>query len=122
MAIIDFSDWLQSEIDARGWRVADLSRHSGLSGSYLGRVLNKERLAGNEACRAIAKAFGMRDVDVMKIAGLANPEPDKEAPTVRELLADFNALSDEDQIAVLEHAKSLRMLRGQQARRKKATG
>lgn len=88
---LDFVDWLQSEMDAKGWRQADLARAGGLHTGHLSRVLNRERKPGVEFCQGVARAFGMRDVDVMRIAGLAaSPTKDEATPSLRELISKFS--------------------------------
>jgi len=115
---LDFVDWLQSEMDARGWRQADLARAGGLHTGHLSRVLNRERKPGVEFCQGVARAFGMLDVDVMRIAGLAeNTSPDDQSPSLRELISRFSQLSDEDQEAVLRHVRALDEMQQAEKRR-----
>lgn len=65
-------------------------------------------MPGIEACQAIARAFGMHDTDVMKIAGLAaSTSPDDQTPSVRELVGTFNELSDENQETILKMLRAL---------------
>lgn len=65
-------------------------------------------MPGVEACQAIARAFGMHDTDVMKIAGLADStQPDDQTPSLRELISKFTQLSDEDQESILKMVRAL---------------
>ncbi len=60
----------------------------------------------------------MRDVDVMKLAGIANnPSADDQPPSIRELISKFMALSDDDQEAVLNHVRALNEMKQAEKRR-----
>lgn len=49
----------------------------------------------------------MRDVEVLRIAGLADPELSDSTPSVREMIAKFTRLSDEDQAYMLKIVTAL---------------
>lgn len=72
--VIEFPKWLQSEMDTRGWKQAELVRRSGVNGGLLSQVLSGQRQPGVEFCGKIAHALGVRDIDVLRRAGLASPE------------------------------------------------
>jgi transcriptional regulator with XRE-family HTH domain len=93
----DFAGWLRGEIDGRGWTQAELSRRSGLVPSAISNVLNRERLPGIDFCKGVSRAFGIRDVEVMRMAGIADPEPERYNPIVESAAAMLNELSEEDQ-------------------------
>jgi transcriptional regulator with XRE-family HTH domain len=118
MTEIPFATWLQNQLDARGWRQADLVRASGIHSGYLSKLLNRERMPGVETCQAIAKAFNMRDTDVMKIAGLAaNTSPDDQTPSLRELISKFTQLSNERQESILDMVRALDEMEQSEKRR-----
>lgn len=66
----NFPEWLQTELDARGWRPIDLIKRSGIDSGLLSKIQSGERRPGLDTCRSIARAFGMRDVDILRVAGL----------------------------------------------------
>jgi transcriptional regulator with XRE-family HTH domain len=107
MAKSDFVNWLQSEMDNRGWRQSDLARHGELHTGHLSKVLSGERFPGIDFCKGIARAFGMRDIEVMRLAGLADPEPATDTPSLRELTSKFAQLSDDDQETILKMVRAL---------------
>lgn len=114
----DFAGWLQAELSERGMSQAELARRAETTTTTVYRVLNRERNAGVEFCKGIARAFNMRDTDVMKIAGLAaSTSPDDQAPSLRELISKFSQLSDEDQEAVLKHVRALDEMQQAEKRR-----
>lgn len=96
--ITDFSTWLQTELDQRGWKQSDLAKRSGMDSGLLSRLLNGERKPGVDTCRAIAKAFNLKDIQVLAIAGLATDSGlPKFNPVVEAAASMLNDLSPEDQ-------------------------
>ena len=95
---MDFPTWLQHEMDARGWSQSELARRSGFTAPAINKVLNRERLPGVDICRGIAKAFGLSDIQVLEIAGLATDKDRvKFSPIVEATAAMLNELSENDQ-------------------------
>lgn len=118
MTELKFANWLQSQLNERGWRQADLVRASGIHSGYLSKLLTQERMPGVETCQAIARAFNMRDTDVMKIAGLAaSTEPDDQTPSIRELVGTFNELDDENRETILKMLRALNEMQQADKRR-----
>jgi transcriptional regulator with XRE-family HTH domain len=103
----DFVTWIQREMDAHGWSQSELARRGGFTPTAINKILNRERMPGVEFCKGVARAFGMRDIEVMRIAGLADPEPPSDTPTLREMIGKFTRLSDEDQIYILKIVTAL---------------
>lgn len=71
----EFAAWLNEELAARAWDYATLARQSGLADATISNVVNCKREPGIEFCRSVAAAFGLRDVDVLRKAGLIDPVP-----------------------------------------------
>lgn len=116
----DFVAWINEQLKERNWSQAELARRGHFSTGALSRIMNRERMPGVDICRGVAEAFGMRDVDVMKIAGLAsNPSLDEEPPSVREMISKFTRLSDEDQAYMLKIVTALDETEQAQKRRAK---
>jgi transcriptional regulator with XRE-family HTH domain len=119
MAKQDFADWLQREMDARGWRQADLARHAGLHTGHLSKVLNRERNPGVEFCRGVARAFGMPEIQVLEIAGLAtDQERVKFNPVIEATANMLSDLPDDDQ----EEIRALVRVKWERKRRKTTQG
>jgi transcriptional regulator with XRE-family HTH domain len=115
----DFAGWLRREIDERGWTQAELSRRSGLVPSAVSNVLNRERLPGIDFCKGVARAFGVGDVEVMRMAGIADPERERYSFIVESTASMLNELSEEDQedFRALVRSKWERKQRKQVARK-----
>jgi transcriptional regulator with XRE-family HTH domain len=92
---IEFSEWLQSEIQQRDWSAIDLSKVAKSDASYIYRVINKERSPGNDFCRAIAQAFSIPEQEVFIRAGLMTRPKDYDPNTAR-LAHNIANLSDEE--------------------------
>lgn len=72
----DFVEFLTNEMDKRGWDQSELARRSGVTTSQVSRVVNRESRAGLDFCRRISHALGMRDIDLARMAGLLDSEPE----------------------------------------------
>lgn len=105
-----FTKWLGIELQARGWKAADLAGKAGISRSILSLYIKGEREPGDEVCIKIAKAFSINPVDVMIEAGILD-EKDKD----REILRPFdrviisiikNLVTKDEQAGFIEIAKA----------------
>lgn len=70
---LSFSDWIQAELDIRGWDQAELARRSQISDSHISRLVSGGRKPGQESVKAIARALRLPPEDVMRQAGLLPP-------------------------------------------------
>jgi transcriptional regulator with XRE-family HTH domain len=112
----DFVSWVEGEIKARGWSQSDLSRKSGITTAQISRVLNRERMPGIEFCKGIARAFELKDIQVLELAGLAtDSEPSKFSPIVEAAATMLNQLPEDDQ----EEIRAMVRLKYERAQRKK---
>jgi transcriptional regulator with XRE-family HTH domain len=113
-----FWEWADFERTRLNLSWSEIERNARLSNASVSkrfRNLLKPTLA---TARALAQAFGLREIDVLRRAGLASSDIEKQVPAVRELLSEFSNLSDEDQSKVLEYAKAIREMRHKHTRRK----
>jgi len=105
---MEFGEWLQEQLDSRGWHQARLARRSGISAGQIARVINDTRQPGPEFCRAIAKALELPEELVFRQAGLLSPEQRKEdPPTLAEWVALFRQSTPEKQEDLLTLARAL---------------
>ena len=70
LSVENFGEWIQAELDARGWRQADLARATHLDSAVISNLINGIRNPGVETCTAIARAFGYPVEFVFRAAGL----------------------------------------------------
>jgi len=87
-----FQEWIESELNNRGWRPADLANKAGLSQTALSNVLNGHRNPGPAFCRAVAKALVVSPESVFRLADILPPIPDNEIREEKILYA-LNQLS-----------------------------
>lgn len=66
---MNFSEWVQSELDKRGWSRMEAARRSGASASMFDKVINGDAKPGIKFYRAIATLFNMSLEDVLMVAG-----------------------------------------------------
>ena len=53
----DFVNWLNQQIEAKGWTYAVIARRGGISKSMVSRVVSRQSQPGLEFCKAVAKAL-----------------------------------------------------------------
>ncbi len=101
-----FSDWLEKEIEKRGWSMSELARRSNVSRPAISRVVSGERGAGSALCRAIAQAFDMPEEKVFRIAGLLSelPAPDEDF-TFAQVYDMMKHLTPEERVEVMEYVE-----------------
>ncbi len=101
-----FADWLQQEMNTRGWDQSELARRSGVTTAQVSRLLTGERRPGPAASRKIARAFHLPPEELFRRAGLlpnAAPRPEG----AEELLHLFGELGEDDRTRLLAIARAL---------------
>lgn len=66
-------DWIQQELNTRGWSNSELVKRSGLKSSTLSMTLNRQNRVSFDFCLGIAKAFRMLPEQALRQAGLLPP-------------------------------------------------
>lgn len=86
-----FNEWLQAEMDKRGWNQSELARRAGFFPSSLNRVLGGTRKLGADMAVGIARALHMRPERVMFQAGLIPtlPKTDDLIEEIDSILEDW---------------------------------
>jgi transcriptional regulator with XRE-family HTH domain len=100
------SEWLQAELETRGWTQSELSRRSGLSSAMISTVLSGKAAPGIRFCRKVARAAGTSPEKLMHLAGLLPPVPD-DTPLVREAVFLLSQLPVDIQEIVLDQLRGL---------------
>lgn len=98
--------WLEGELSARGWSLADLARQARINPSSLSRVLTGSRRAGPELCRAIAEALKVPPEEVFRRAGLLPGERQVDE-VAEELLYYLSAMAPDDRRLALAIVRTL---------------
>lgn len=99
-----FVEWLEGELNDRGWNSSELARRSGVSQSAISLVLNGERNPGNSFCDGIARAFKIPPDTVYQMAGLLPVKPNDDS-TVSEITHIYHELNDENRQDLLDYAR-----------------
>ena len=104
----DFSLWLLREIEERGWSYSETARRGGISHARISQVIAGNN-PGEEFCQAIARAFKIPVIEVMRRAGILEPLPAE--PTraqIAQLLECFDEMTIEERIEVLRYVRWVR--------------
>lgn len=100
-----FSEWLNEEMNKRGWSQSDLARAAGISRQAVSDYINQKRTTPTpEALTAIAHGLKIPIETAFRAAGLL-PTPPEWNPTQAEWEDIFGKLSLEDQEELLQIAR-----------------
>ena len=86
-----FAEWLQSEIDKRGWSQSDAARACDLNRAVINKLLNGKCKAQPATLMAISRGFKIPVETVYRAAGLLPPSNDGDEST-QELVHIFHSL------------------------------
>lgn len=76
-----FSQWVDKELDRRGWSRNEAARRGGISDSMFSKVINGYANPGLDFCRGVSRAFGMPLEDVFRRAGILPTSLNDHRPT-----------------------------------------
>jgi len=112
-----FAQWLQSQLDERGWNLADLARHTGIRYPTIYSYANGSRVpdkrpASQENLDAIASALGVPAATVRDAAGLVDPNRSEEERAQLKWAALGRDLSEEDRRTAEALLRAFRAGRG----------
>ncbi len=99
-------EWLNEELSKRDWSLRELARRADISAGNLSQVMNYQRGAGPEFCRALARALRVPPEEVFRRAGLLPERPDYDAEEQRALYL-FSRLSEPMQHYILTSMEAL---------------
>jgi transcriptional regulator with XRE-family HTH domain len=74
-----FPDWLQSELDRRGWRATELARRADLDDGIISRALSGARVPSVGSLEKIAAALDIPIEEVLRPAGILPPDKKHDA-------------------------------------------
>ena len=104
---ISFADWLNLELNQRGWSQSDLARESGLGRAVINKITNHiNKKTDPETCKAIARGLRMSSITVFIAAGLLPQMPER-STEMDDLEAIEEQLSPEKRKELLVIARAL---------------
>lgn len=100
-----FSEWLQEELEKRGWSQSELARRSGLTRQTINTLIKGRSEPQAETCLAIARGLNVPPETVLRAADLLPelPVPDRD-PTLQELMDLMKRMSQEEREEILQYA------------------
>lgn len=108
---VEFSRWLQDQLDARGWTQSDLANKAGINRQVVyGWLGGKKPTAENLVL--VAKAFEISPMEILRVAGVLPTEKgDRDAitETIVHLIGDLDTAT---KLRILEQIKLERRLSG----------
>jgi transcriptional regulator with XRE-family HTH domain len=75
---IYFSDWLQAEMDKRGWSQSDLARYADLNRAVINKLLNGKSHPQPQTLEAISRALRIPIEMTYRAAGLLPSMPEND--------------------------------------------
>lgn len=103
---IGFSEWINQELNKRGWNQSELARRADISRGTLANIMNGNRGIGPETCTAIAEAMDLPAIEVFRAAGLL-PQATGITPLQERALYYLSQLLPEDQERVMLYLEVL---------------
>lgn len=88
-----FADWLQAEMDKRGWSQSDCARAADLNRAVINKLLNRKSRPQPFTLVAIARAFKIPVETAYRAAGLLPPSTDGD-DSIDELIHIFKSIQN----------------------------
>jgi len=106
MAAEHFAEWLEKELETRGWPISELARRAEVSHPAISRLISGVRNPGPDLCRAIAKGLEISEEKVFRMAGLLSELPMPEDDfTFAEVYDMMQRLTPEERQEILEYVE-----------------
>lgn len=108
-----FQEWLQEQLDNRGWNMAELARRASegtgrnIGQSAISQVMLRKNRLGVKLATAIAKALGVSEDTVLEKGGLKSPNKNTISEAGQELLNIFDRMTEDDQQLLTAHARTI---------------
>lgn len=103
---ISFANWLEGEMRKAELSQAELARAAGVTRSAINGILTGRRGPGSDLCRAIARALGIPEEAVFRVAGILQSKADLDEDT-EELLYLYDRLPVEAKNQVVDFTRFL---------------
>lgn len=102
-----FSEWLNTQVSARGWSYRELGRRSDLSVAAISDVINQKTNPTWNFCLGISHALGESPEKIFRLAGLLPSLPDPVAEE-REMIHIIRHMSADTRSLIFTMLRSLR--------------
>jgi transcriptional regulator with XRE-family HTH domain len=115
-----FSEWLQAEMDKRGWSQSDLARAAELNRAVINKLLNGKSHPQPATLEAISRALKVPLEIIYRVAGLLPADPDND-DVMEEAMYIFKSIQNSQRRAtaiallkalIMEEEKEQRSTRG----------
>jgi transcriptional regulator with XRE-family HTH domain len=93
-----FSEWLQSQLDGRGWSQSDCARAANLNRAVINKLLNGKTKPHPSTLSAIARAFKIPIETVYRAAGYLPPGADGD-DAIEELVHVYKSIQSQQRRA-----------------------
>lgn len=100
------SDFLNTQLEQRGWSKRELGRRAGISSTQVADVISGRSNPGADFCISIARALGEPPEHILRLAGILPPLPPSVAGE-RETLTYFRHLDERLRPAILATLRNL---------------
>jgi len=90
---IYFSEWLQAEMDKRGWSQSELARYADLNRAVINKLLNRKSHPQPPTLEAISRALRIPIEITYRAAGLLPSAPDNDE-AVEEAIHVFKSIQN----------------------------
>lgn len=101
-----FVDWLNAQLNERGWKSSELARRSDIDSGYLSRILSGERNPGIDTYSQIAQALDLKLETVLQAAGYlpdgATTDDDLRAERAGQIMRQLTPRGQEEALEYLE--------------------
>lgn len=101
---VEFSVWLQKQMDGRGWGQADLANRAGINRQVVWGYLNRRKKPSEDILIKIANALEIPPQEILRAAGVLPTESNHDAITeaIVHLIGDLDTSTKQD---ILDYAK-----------------
>jgi transcriptional regulator with XRE-family HTH domain len=103
---MDFSEWIVTELQRRGWSRSEAARRGGISPSMFDKVINGYAKPGIRFIEGLAKAFGISTSEIMS----RYDKKGDRANLMEQIEIMVRDLPENDQQEILEYARLRRRM------------
>jgi len=99
----EFAEWLNEELQRRGWRQADLVRATGISRSGISLLISGQIRPAPQTVMQLSRVFKVPPDYIMRKVGYLPPKDEGGDPTLEEVNFKYAMLTDDKKQLVLDY-------------------